>query len=229
VLLSHKQPPQTKEQIEARFWSKVRQGEGCWEWTDHVTPGKYGGMIVNGKRIMAHRLSWQLAHGEIPPGMCVCHHCDNRACVRPDHLFLGTNADNNRDAAQKGRIRKGANHPMYGVRKMGEQNPMARLTDAQVQEIRELYALGWNESRLAAAYHVHPTTVYAYLCGDKRKEAGGPIRPKRSEACKRGHPRTQDNTYTHPSGKRECRVCRDTRMVSWRMTRGYSAFTDGGQ
>ena len=96
------------ERAADRLWARVTKTGTCWVVTP--TPTLYGepsyGMIsVKGKSWPAHRLSWTLAYGPIPEGMCVCHHCDNPPCVRPDHLFLGTRADNNRDRDQKGRHR----------------------------------------------------------------------------------------------------------------------------
>ena len=87
-----------------RFWSKVRKSDGCWEWTGSVA--KTYGKFWDGKRsVRAHRFSWELHNGrEVPAGKCICHHCDNRLCVRPDHLFDGTQKDNVHDARAKGRL-----------------------------------------------------------------------------------------------------------------------------
>jgi hypothetical protein len=87
-----------------RFWDKVRKDNYCWEWTAG-SRGKtgYGSLKVNKKVIDSHRVSWMIYFGSIPDGMCVCHKCDNRKCIRPDHLFLGTKGDNNRDMFRKGR------------------------------------------------------------------------------------------------------------------------------
>lgn len=90
---------------EELFWSHVQKSSGCWEWQKSVSHGKYGQAYVRGRRWAAHRLSWTLTNGAIPPGLKVCHRCDNMKCVRPDHLFLGTQADNLRDMRQKGRHR----------------------------------------------------------------------------------------------------------------------------
>lgn len=105
-------------------------------------------VMRDGKKhyVYAHRFSWVLHYGEIPEGLCVCHHCDNPICVNPRHLFLGTVADNNYDCRRKGRMRP--NPPR------GERHPRARLTEAQVCEIRKLYKQGYNRSQLVQQFKV---------------------------------------------------------------------------
>ncbi len=89
---------------ETRFWAKVGKTEGCWLWKGRRTESGYGHFgIRSGKMCRAHRFSFELAYGPIPSGMYICHHCDNPPCVRPDHLFVGTNSDNAKDAIAKGR------------------------------------------------------------------------------------------------------------------------------
>lgn len=91
--------------IEQRYWRHVVAGPGCWGWDSSTSHG-YGRLSGRGGVVLAHRLSWEIHHGPIPEGKCVLHHCDNRACSRPDHLFLGTKLDNIRDARDKGRSRR---------------------------------------------------------------------------------------------------------------------------
>ena len=115
-----------------RFWNKVnKQENGCWEWTASERDGGgrgYGGFWLDGKWRKAHRASWILEHGAIPVGLHVLHHCDNPPCVNPDHLWLGTHADNVRDMHAKGRA---ASNPQPG-----ESNGHAKLTEADVLAIR---------------------------------------------------------------------------------------------
>lgn len=87
---------------EERFWAKVEKGPDCWEWKAFRNKG-YGKFTYNGRMYLAHRLSWILTNGPIPDGLGVLHSCDNPPCVNPDHLFLGTQLDNMRDASNKGR------------------------------------------------------------------------------------------------------------------------------
>lgn len=108
---------------EARFWARVHKGDGCWEVPssrDH-----YPSIVDDdGRALGVHRFSWQLHNGPIPPGLDVCHRCDNQHCVRPDHLFVGTRSENLRDMVQKGRG------------PLGERNHAAKLTAEQVRFIR---------------------------------------------------------------------------------------------
>lgn len=100
-------------EIAERFWKHVRKTEGCWEWIGQIQSKGYGWMELNLKRdeagkerrlrVRAHRMSWQLHKGNIPDEVKVLHTCDNRKCIRPEHLFLGTDKSNYEDAIAKGR------------------------------------------------------------------------------------------------------------------------------
>lgn len=81
---------------------------GCWIWLGSVGAGRYGRIMVRGKRKQAHRVAYEAFKGLIPKGLCACHRCDVSLCVNPDHLFLGTQADNVRDCLAKGRHRNHA-------------------------------------------------------------------------------------------------------------------------
>lgn len=89
----------------SRFWAKVQKSDGCWEWTASFKQCGYGQFHYKGRNVVAHRVSWLLTYGEIPKGKVICHHCDNRKCVRPEHLFAGTQRQNLQDAYAKGRLR----------------------------------------------------------------------------------------------------------------------------
>ena len=88
-----------------RFFDKINKSEdGCWLWTAGGRGTGYGAIKYNGKIVDAHRVSWILHFGEIPEGMFICHKCDVRKCVNPDHLFIGTHKDNMQDCIKKGRF-----------------------------------------------------------------------------------------------------------------------------
>ncbi len=117
---------------------------GCWEWQGALARSGYGVLKVGGRTVTTHRFSWESHRGPIPEGMFVCHTCDNRKCVNPDHLFLGTCADNQADMARKGRAR---NNPSFGEAHHG-----AVLTEADIKEIRRLRAAGMSQREIGARF-----------------------------------------------------------------------------
>lgn len=137
---------------EERFWEKVKKTDGCWEWLG--TKSKDRGYIsVAGKMISAPRFSYWLHKGEILEGLCVCHTCDNPRCVNPEHLWLGTHADNMKDMRLKGRVKQ-------------ERNGRAKHSKAEVEEIKKLYATGkYTQRKLGELFGVSHTNVYAICKG----------------------------------------------------------------
>ncbi len=129
--------------LASRFWPKVKKGDGCWEWTGFRFSNGYGSIRKPGDngRALTHRVAYELSFGPIPPGLLVCHHCDNRKCVRPDHLFLGTHADNSRDMAEKG----------HQGRK--------KLSPTEILKIRTARASGVGPTELGRRYGVNKTTI----------------------------------------------------------------------
>lgn len=121
---------------------RVRFTESCWEWTGAKgSSWSHGQFRRDGKLVYAHREAWRFWYGPIPKGMQVLHRCDNPPCVRPDHLFLGTQRDNMLDCQAKGRL-------VIGSRK-GEDHPRARLTDRQVTALRAQYDAGASVASLS--------------------------------------------------------------------------------
>ena len=136
---------------DAKFWAKVKKFEepdGCWEWQGALNNGGYGLVRRLGGLIVTHRYAYYLHHGELPKNLA-CHKCDNRKCVRPDHLFDGTYADNRQDMLNKNRQRL----------TVGELHGSSILTEAQVLEIKERLKAQMQTS-LAKEYGVGLTTIY---------------------------------------------------------------------
>jgi len=139
-----------------RFWSKVNKTDTCWLWTAAPDGHGYGklqvGTFKKPRLTSAHRFSYELEYGPLPKGKHVLHHCDVTLCVRPDHLYSGTNADNMSDKVAKGRQTRGARHPF------------AKLSDEQVREIRSLGDIA-APGKLAKRYGVSYFTIRNVLTG----------------------------------------------------------------
>lgn len=160
-----------------RFWSKVDKSGECWTWAGALMRQTgYGAFRFEGRTAYAHRVSYILANGPIPDGLYVCHRCDNRPCVRPSHLFLGTHRDNFADAVAKGRFPHGREHwssrPPQ-VRSIstsvgpnaGTSNGNSRLTEDDVRLIISRLRGGAHPRVLASAFGVSVAHVRSIAYG----------------------------------------------------------------
>ena len=149
------------------FWEKVNKDgptqphmdTPCWEWTgSHVAgPFPYGLCGGRGNIRRSHRVSWQMENGPIPEGMEICHRCDNPPCVRPDHLFPGTQKENIADSIDKGRFN--TQRERYSQDYIGEGNPSAKITQADVIAIRELLMNKRPQRLVAKMFSISKTQV----------------------------------------------------------------------
>ena len=140
-----------------------KRSNGCIEWTGTCYPAGYGNVYFINKSWEVHRLVWLLYRGEIPQlkkshhGYCICHKCDNRKCINPDHLFLGTQLDNVADMDIKGRR----------VSLPGKLNPNARLNENDIKAIRELSKQGFSQRAIARKFSI----THAHVGGIVRRTA----------------------------------------------------------
>lgn len=147
---------------EDRFWSKVDvvdDEDSCWLWNASIGGNGYGQLQIRALHchpLTAHTFSWRLHFGDIPKGLEVCHRCDVRACVRPNHLFLGTHAENMQDAGRKGKVGGHRGGPPPAPRH-GESHHSAKLSNDIVGEIR---SSSERVADLAQRYSVSKQTIY---------------------------------------------------------------------
>lgn len=139
-----------------RFWKHVdkKSKDECWEWNASVSNDGYGNIRINNKLYLPHRISWVIHNNVIPDGLLVCHTCDNRSCVNPSHLFLGTQKENMQDRDKKCRR----------IALVGEKNGKHRLTEKEVIEIRAKYIpYKYSTYKLAKEYGVSTTAVQCII------------------------------------------------------------------
>lgn len=127
------------------FWDRIQKNGDCWEWTGAISHNGYGLTTRKNKSVSTHRLAYELVYGPIPDGLIVCHKCDNKRCIRPDHLFAGTHKDNTLDAVKKNRLNtsKGSSHYL------------AKLNEDKVREIRRLRKQGMSHIEIAKIFNIH--------------------------------------------------------------------------
>lgn len=140
----------------------VDKATGCWNWTGKLMWHGYGRMEIDENQMYAHRASWFIHHGEIPDGLFVCHHCDNKKCVNPEHLYLGTAQQNMNDAVARNRF------------PLGTKRKNTKLTEDQVVEIKIAIKRGDRDSEIARAYGRSDETIRGIRIGRTWKQIPWP-------------------------------------------------------
>lgn len=169
------------EYLKERFFKRFDKKEsGCWEWSARKDQCGYGNISHDYKELKAHRVSWTIFKGDIPANMCVCHHCDNPACVNPDHLFLGSHKDNMDDRDRKKRCCRGEKRSelnrQFGIK--GERVYNSKLNADKVKEIVMLRRQGLKFREIADKFGVKHPTVQGILNGRYWRHVTG-IKDKR--------------------------------------------------
>lgn len=141
----------------------VNKQTGCWEWQQSKNHDGYGTITVNGKTKLAHRISYEIVIGNIPPNKLICHDCDNPACINPEHLFVGMQFDNMQDCAKKNRT----NPPIVSF--PGELNPRHKLNNKKVKKIKSLFGK-MTQQRIADLFNVSQSQVNNILRGKEWKD-----------------------------------------------------------
>ena len=161
----------------SRLMSKVSFADECWLWSGSRNAKGYGGMFFRGKVWKAHRVSYTLFCGEIPSGLCVCHHCDTPACVNPSHLFLGHATANMKDMVRKGRavgITSAQDHFRSGRAPFGEASSGHKLSESDAMSIINRAALGELTSSIASQMNVQRSTIQRILRGETWRHLSRP-------------------------------------------------------
>ncbi len=148
----------SEQRFRERFHQKIEKQESCWMWISCLNNWGYGTVSRRGRTVLAHRVSYEISVGPIPQGLLVLHRCDVPACIRPDHLFLGSAADNSADARKKGRL----------LLISGSRHGNAKLTEQAVATIRQEERLPNEDKesfcrRIAMKYGVSRTCIYEII------------------------------------------------------------------
>ena len=152
------------------FWAKVEKSDGCWVWRGAKLPNGYGKVGRDGKTWLAHRYVYVMTRSQIPSGLHVCHYCDNRACVNPDHLFVGTRSDNIQDMLKKGRGR------FPGAK--GSKHHLAKFVEADVVSMRRRFDAGESLKEIASHFRTTPGYVSDLVRGKHWKHVDEESRTK---------------------------------------------------
>lgn len=157
----------------SKFWSRidVKAETECWTWMCGKSRLGYGKMSIGKKCIRAHRFALVVSGVEIPENMCACHSCDNPSCCNPKHLWVGSQSDNQKDRAAKGRSSRGERNPSKTHPELfcGENNHASMLTDEIVSELRKNPPIGLNMSTESLKYSISPEAFRSAIVGDTWK------------------------------------------------------------
>jgi hypothetical protein len=156
--------------LKCRLLNGIKKNGDCWDWKRKISKTGYGQITINSKYCSVHRESYKFFKGEIPLGNQVCHSCDNKKCINPEHLWVGTQKENIQDAKNKNRLadQRGRKHSKETLEKLklrphsdrrGEKHHLRKLNEKDIFKIRDLLKNGYTQKQIGEMYEVNQSTI----------------------------------------------------------------------
>jgi hypothetical protein len=210
-----------------RFWLRVEKTESCWNWLGSTEKDGYGRLDIKYKHYRAHVFSWTLHNGPVPDGLFICHKCNNRRCVNPDHLYAGTPKENAIDTMRSGNCAVGEGNGNSQLNEtsvkaiLNDERPYGKIAKDYGTTETTIYNIKNRKTWKHIPYHSEPVRNNTVSHNtNTHRGANITVTNAAKTHCDHGHEFNEKNTRVLKAGTRRCRICEYYYTKGWRLMRG---------